>query len=42
MTDEASLETLENERRYIARELHDGAAQTIQQLGLQVSICRKF
>ncbi len=36
------LEALENERRYIARELHDGVAQTALQLGLEVGICRKL
>lgn len=36
------LETLENERRYVAKELHDGVAQTTLQLGLQASICRKL
>lgn len=36
------LTTLEDERRYVARELHDGIAQTTLQLGLQVGICRKL
>lgn len=36
------LNTLENERRYMAKELHDGVAQTTLQLGLQVGICRKL
>jgi two-component system sensor histidine kinase DegS len=36
------LEALENERRYIARELHDGVAQTTLQLGLEIGICRKL
>jgi glucose-6-phosphate-specific signal transduction histidine kinase len=36
------LETLENERRYVARELHDGVAQTTLQLGLQAGICNKL
>jgi two-component system sensor histidine kinase DegS len=36
------LETLENERRYVARELHDGIAQTTLQLGLQAGICNKL
>ena len=36
------LNALENERRYVARELHDGVAQTTLQLGLQASICRKL
>lgn len=39
---ESSIETLENERRYVARELHDGVAQTTLQLGLQAGICRKL
>lgn len=33
---------LENERRYVAQELHDGIAQTTLQLGLQAGICRKM
>jgi two-component system sensor histidine kinase DegS len=33
---------VENERRYVARELHDGVAQTTQQLILQASLCRKL
>jgi two-component system sensor histidine kinase DegS len=40
MSDE--FQTVENERRYIARELHDGVAQTAQQLILQASLCRKL
>jgi two-component system sensor histidine kinase DegS len=40
MSDE--LQIVENERRYIARELHDGVAQTTQQLILQASLCRKL
>jgi two-component system sensor histidine kinase DegS len=36
------LDTLENERRYVARELHDGVAQTTLQLGLQAGICKKL
>jgi two-component system sensor histidine kinase DegS len=36
------LTALENERRYVARELHDGVAQTMLQLGLQAGICRKL
>jgi len=40
MSDE--LQIVENERRYIARELHDGVAQTAQQLILQASLCRKL
>lgn len=39
---EAALTALENERRYVAKELHDGIAQTTLQLGLQVGICRKM
>lgn len=44
MNDEAIglLDALEDERRYVARELHDGVAQTTLQLGLQVGICRKL
>lgn len=41
MTD-TLLSALENERRYVARELHDGVAQTALQLGLQAGICRKL
>lgn len=39
---ELLLTALETERRYIARELHDGIAQTALQLGLQVGICHKL
>jgi two-component system, NarL family, sensor histidine kinase DegS len=39
---EILLTTLEDERRYVARELHDGVAQTTLQLGLQAGICRKM
>lgn len=38
----ALITALENERRYVARELHDGVAQTVQQLGLYGGICRKL
>jgi signal transduction histidine kinase len=41
MSDEL-LTALETERRYLARELHDGVAQTTLQLGLQAGICRKL
>lgn len=37
-----ALQLVENERRYVARELHDGIAQTTQQLILQASLCRKL
>lgn len=37
-----SLKALEVERRYVAQELHDGVAQTTQQLALQVAICQKL
>ena len=36
------LRMVENERRYVARELHDSVAQTTQQLILQASLCRKL
>lgn len=39
---EALLTALEDERRYMARELHDGVAQTTLQLGLQAGICSKL
>lgn len=39
---ETALNVLENERRYVAKELHDGVAQTALQLGLQAGICRKL
>jgi two-component system, NarL family, sensor histidine kinase DegS len=39
---EILLNTLEDERRYVARELHDGVAQSTLQLGLQAGICRKM
>lgn len=42
MTSNQTIIALENERRYVARELHDGVAQTTQQLSLQVGICRKL
>jgi len=32
----------ENERRFIAQELHDHAAQTLLQINMQASICKKF
>lgn len=41
MTDNL-LTALENERRYVARELHDGVAQTTQQLSLQAGLCQKM
>jgi signal transduction histidine kinase len=37
-----TLNALENERRYVAKELHDGVAQTVLQLGLQIGICQKL
>jgi signal transduction histidine kinase len=40
--DHLLLDALEDERRYTAKELHDGVAQTTLQLGLQVGICRKL
>jgi len=36
------LKALETERYYVAKELHDGVAQTTLQLGLQTGICRKL
>ncbi|GAB4530601.1 MAG: hypothetical protein Kow0063_08930 [Anaerolineae bacterium] len=36
------LQMLENERSYMARELHDSLAQTTQQLVLQAGLCRKL
>jgi len=36
------LKALETERYYVAKELHDGVAQTTLQLGLQAGICRKL
>ncbi|MDM8532607.1 histidine kinase [Anaerolineales bacterium HSG25] len=41
-TNSELLTALENERRYVARELHDTVAQTVQQLGLHGGICRKL
>jgi len=38
----SELHTLENERSYVARELHDGVAQTTQQIILQAGLCRKL
>lgn len=40
--DQLLLDALEIERRYTAKELHDGIAQTTLQLGLQIGICRKL
>jgi two-component system sensor histidine kinase DegS len=44
MTDrcDSLLRAQETERSYMARELHDGVAQSTLQLGLQVGICRKY
>jgi len=44
MTDrcDSLLRAQETERSYIAREVHDGVAQSTLQLGLQVGICRKY
>ena len=36
------LDSVENERSYVARELHDGVAQTTQQIILQAGLCRKL
>jgi two-component system sensor histidine kinase DegS len=38
----SEIQIVENERRYVARELHDGMAQTTQQLILQAGLCRKL
>ena len=38
----SELQMVENERRYVARELHDSVAQTTQQLILQAGLCRKL
>ena len=38
----SELQTAENERSYVARELHDGVAHTTQQLILQAGLCRKL
>lgn len=42
MSNQILLDALENERRYTAKEMHDGVAQTTLQLGLQAGICRKL
>ncbi len=42
MSNDTLLITLETERRYVAKELHDGVAQTALQLGLQASICSRL
>lgn len=42
ISSEQLLAALENERYYVARELHDGVAQTTLQLNLQIGICRKL
>ncbi len=36
------LTLAENERRFVAQELHDGIAQTLLQLNMQVSICKHY
>jgi two-component system sensor histidine kinase DegS len=36
------LDSVENERSYVAHELHDGVAQTTQQIILQAGLCRKL
>jgi two-component system sensor histidine kinase DegS len=36
------FDRVENERNYVARELHDGVAQTTQQIILQAGLCRKL
>jgi signal transduction histidine kinase len=36
------LHMLENERSYVAQELHDSVAQTTQQIILQAGLCRKL
>lgn len=36
------LTLAENERRFVAEELHDHIAQTLLQMNMQVSICKKF
>lgn len=38
----SELQMVENERSYVARELHDGVAQTTQQVILQAGLCRKL
>jgi signal transduction histidine kinase len=38
----SELQTAENERSYVARELHDGVAHTTQQIILQAGLCRKL
>lgn len=37
-----SLTLAENERRFIAQELHDHLAQTLLQINMQVGICRRY
>lgn len=37
-----SLSIAENERRYVAQELHDHVAQTLLQMNMQVSICQQY
>ena len=39
---EQLINALETERHYVAKELHDGVAQTTLQFGLQAGICRKL
>ena len=37
-----SLVIAENERRYVAQELHDHAIQTLLQINMQVGICKRY
>lgn len=37
-----SLTIAENERRFVAQELHDHVIQTILQINMQVSICKRY
>lgn len=39
---EKSLTIAENERRYLAQELHDHVAQTLLQMNMQVTICQQY
>ncbi len=36
------LTIAENERRYVAQELHDNIAQTLLQMNMQVNICQQY
>jgi signal transduction histidine kinase len=36
------LSLAENERRFLAQELHDGMTQSLLQVNMQASICKQY